>query len=323
MSFRGLATGRSRHSRGGRARFDSGRSADLRQLRPRNPAEPPDDSFARSNAVLFLLPLTDFPRCVRRLRQLQRIDFVGLLPAMDPALKSPRPRLALIVTALAPVVPQLLGSAFNIWYNLAVVEPLLGTEALKARFLQTCIIYNAVVYPVALFLWLRQVFSLGPVVRMLGAGGKPEAAALMKARRGTINLPWSITAISGAAWLLCVPVFLITLGAASGSLDRQLLWHLPISVSVSASSPSLTVSFGRTRESLGLFPVLFRDARADLTREAGALAARARPALGDFRGICRLAHSSPELRTARPGTDPAWFAVFVGTVGVAFGLAPR
>ena len=59
---------------------------------------------------------------------------------MDPALKVPRPRLALAVTALAPVVPQLLGSAFNIWYNLAVVEPLLGTEALKSRFLQTCIV---------------------------------------------------------------------------------------------------------------------------------------------------------------------------------------
>ena len=89
---------------------------------------------------------------------------------MGPALKLPRPRLALAVTALAPVVPQLLGSAFNIWYNLAVVEPLLGTETLKARFLQTCIVYNAVVYPIALFLWLRQVYSLGPVVRTLHVG---------------------------------------------------------------------------------------------------------------------------------------------------------
>ena len=102
---------------------------------------------------------------------------------MDPALKAPRPRLALAVTALAPVVPQLLGTAFNIWYNLAVVGPLLGNEALKTRFLQTCIVYNAVVYPVALYLWLRQVFSLGPVVRTLHDGREPNAVALVKARR--------------------------------------------------------------------------------------------------------------------------------------------
>ena len=109
---------------------------------------------------------------------------------MDAALRGPRPRRALMVTALAPVVPQLLGSAFNIWYNLAVVEPLLGTEALKGRFLETCVIYNAIVYPVAMVLWLRQVFSIGPVVRMLASGLQPEAAALVQARRRIINLPW-------------------------------------------------------------------------------------------------------------------------------------
>jgi len=242
---------------------------------------------------------------------------------MDPALKPPRLRLALIVTALAPVVPQLLGSAFNIWYNLAVVEPLLGTEALKARFLQTCIIYNAIVYPVALFLWLRAVFSVGPVVRTLGAGREPEAAALMRARRRTINLPWSITAISGAAWFLCVPVFLISLGAASGPLDKQLLWHLPISFLVSAFI-SVTNSFFLVElaSHWGLFPVLFRDARADLTPGGRALSLRGRGLLWAISaGICPIGSLLLlSFAPPAPGTDPAWFAVFVGTVGVAFGL---
>lgn len=242
---------------------------------------------------------------------------------MDPALKSPRPRLALIVTALAPVVPQLLGSAFNIWYNLAVVEPLLGTEALKARFVQTCIFYNAVVYPIALFLWLRQVFSVGPVVRTLGAGREPEAAALTKARRRTINLPWSITMISGAAWLLCVPVFLISLGAASGSLDHQLLWHLPISFLVSAFI-SVTNSFFLVElaSHWGLFPTLFHGARADLTPGGRALSVRGRGLLWAISaGICPIGSLLLlSFAPPAPGTDPAWFAVFVGTVGVAFGL---
>ena len=63
---------------------------------------------------------------------------------MDAALKPPG-RWGLIVTALGPVVPQILGSAFNIWYNVIVVDPLLVTPALKHRFFETVIAYNAVV----------------------------------------------------------------------------------------------------------------------------------------------------------------------------------
>jgi adenylate cyclase len=137
---------------------------------------------------------------------------------MDAALKSPRPRVALIVTALAPVVPQLLGSAFNIWYNLSVIEPLLGTDALRSRFHQIIILYNACVYPVAMFAWLRRVLSIGPVLRALDSGEESKPEALMRARRRAINLPWSIMAISGAAWFLCVPVFLIFIDHRAGRL---------------------------------------------------------------------------------------------------------
>lgn len=241
---------------------------------------------------------------------------------MDPALEFPRPRLALIVTALAPVLPQLLGSAFNIWYNLTVVQPLLGTEELKARFLETCIIYNALVYPVAMVVWLWQVFSIGPVVRMLAAGLTPEAVALTRARRRTINLPWSIAAISGAAWFLCVPVFLLSLGAL-GSLDHRLLWHLPISFLVSGFI-SVTHSFFLVEMAShwGLFPPLFWDARADLTPGGRALSLRGRGLLWAISaGVCPIG-SLLLLSFAPPaaGTDPAWFAVFVGTIGIAFGL---
>ena len=133
---------------------------------------------------------------------------------MDAALRGPRPRVALIVTALAPVMPQLLGSAFNIWYNLSVVEPLLGTEALKARFLQT------VIYLQRVRLSRRDVRLAAPrPFHRPGFAGAPfrrgtEARALARARRRAINLPWSIMAISGVAWFLCVPVFLISLGRA-------------------------------------------------------------------------------------------------------------
>jgi adenylate cyclase len=242
---------------------------------------------------------------------------------MDAALKTPRPRVALIVTALAPVIPQLLGSAFNIWYNLSVVEPLLGTEALKHRFLQTCIFYNAWIYPAAMFVWLRQVLSIGPVLRALHSGNEPNPKRLARARRRAINLPWTIMTISGIAWFLCVPVFLISLTSASDAFDRRLFWHLPISFLVSGFI-AITHSFFLVElaSHWGIFPALFRSARADLTPGARALSLRGRGLLWAISaGICPIGSLLLlSFAPPAPGTDPAWFAVFVGSIGVAFGL---
>jgi len=241
---------------------------------------------------------------------------------MDAAIEFPRPRTALLVTVLAPVLPQLLGSAFNIWYNLAVVEPLLGSPALKMRFLQACIVYNSLVYPVAMFAWIRQVYSIGPVIRTISAGGDPDAARLARARRRAINLPWSVALISGLAWLLCIPVFLIALTTA-GSLDHRLFWHLPISFLVSAFiSVTHSVFLVEMASHWGFFPALFHNARADLTPGGRALSLRGRGLLWAISaGICPIGSLLLlSFAPPGPGTDPVWFAVFVGTVGVAFGL---
>ncbi len=69
-----------------------------------------------------------------------------------------RARYGLLLTALAPVVPQILGSAFNIWYNATVIEPMF-TPALRQRFFATVVVYNAVVYPIGVYLWLKRIFS--------------------------------------------------------------------------------------------------------------------------------------------------------------------
>lgn len=242
---------------------------------------------------------------------------------MDAALKIPRPRVALLVTALAPVVPQLLGSAFNIWYNLSVIEPLLGTDALRSRFHEIIILYNVCVYPVAMFAWLRRVLSIGPVLRALDSGAEPNPDSLMRARRRAINLPWSIMVISGIAWFLCVPVFLISLTAGPDSFDPRLFWHLPISFLVSGFI-AVTHSFFLVElaSHWGIFPTLFRGARADLTPGGRALSLKGRGLLWAISaGICPIGSLLLlSFAPPAPGTDPAWFAVFVGTVGVAFGL---
>lgn len=247
---------------------------------------------------------------------------------MDAALNLPPSRLAqrwgLLAIALVPAIPQLFGSAFNIWYNAAVVGPLLFSQELKDRFLVTCVLYNGLVYPVAVILWLRLVFSLKPALRELHGGGSVSDATLAPLRRRVIHLPWWGALITGAGWLLCIPIFLVALWAVGHRLDAQLLWHLPISFAVSAAI-SVTHSFFLVElaSHWALFPVFFRDARPEQVPGAVALSFRGRGvAWAISAGICPIGSLLLlSFAPPSPGSDPQWFAVFVGSVGIAFGLA--
>ena len=244
---------------------------------------------------------------------------------MDAALKtkSDRTRHALRLTALAPVIPQLLGSVFNIWYNAVVIDPLLDS-GLRHRFLQTIVIYNAVAYPICIVLWLRAIFWFRPVLEQLRTGHAPaEDSALVKARRRLIHLPWRAAMISGAAWLLCIPIFLGSLAQVPGALDSRLLWHLPISFCLSAFI-ALTHSFFLVELAThwGLFPALFRHARADLTPGVVTLSLRGRGVLWAVSAaICPIISLLLLIFAPRlTNSDPRGFALFVGGVGIIFGL---
>jgi adenylate cyclase len=246
---------------------------------------------------------------------------------MDAALSVPKcPRgqpLGLMMTALAPVVPQILGSVFNIWYNRNVVTPLLTSEALKNRFEQTIIIFNAVAYPIAIFAWLWLVYSLRGPFRKLCAGDSLPDEQLAPLRRRVINLPWWGALIAGSAWLLCIPVFLLSLADVGGSLDPLLMWHLPISILVSALIAMTHSIFAIELAShWGLYPVFFRDSRADLIPGGLALSLRGRGVLWAVSaGICPIG-SLLMLSFAPPAptSNPQAFAVYVGVVGIVFGL---
>lgn len=69
-------------------------------------------------------------------------------------------------------------------------------------------------------------------------------------------------ALTGAGWLLCIPVFLAVLSRSPGTLDPRLYAHLPISFLISALI-AVTHSFFAI-ELLSqrlLYPVMFKDAR--------------------------------------------------------------
>jgi adenylate cyclase len=187
-----------------------------------------------------------------------------------------RARYGLLLTALAPVAPQILGSAFNIWYNNTVIEPLL-TSALKERFGWTWVLYTILAFLIGLVLWLKRILSFRDLFHRLCNGSAINSELLTEARQRLIHLPWFAAAICGVGWFLCIPVFLGALLQVQTSLDVRLLWHLPISFCVSGFI-AVTHSFFLVElaSHWGLFPVFFHNARADRTPNIFTLSLRGR-----------------------------------------------
>jgi len=224
---------------------------------------------------------------------------------------------------IAPILPQIIGSVVNIWYNLIHIQPLMS-GAQHAVFLRTIMLFNLVVYPAAVIVWVWVLRSLWSPWNRLMHGQAVASEDLQRARRRVINLPWWAMGLCGSGWLLCIPVFLIVLSRAPGSLDPRLYAHLPTSFLISALI-AITHSFFAI-ELLGqrlLYPVFFRDARPADIPGTLALSLQGRGLLWAVSaGLCPIA--SLLLLMLAPhepgGTDTPWFALAVGGLGIGFGL---
>lgn len=238
---------------------------------------------------------------------------------MDPALK----RHPFLVTALAPLIPHLLGSAFNIWYNMTVIDPLLVAAGLKQRFISTVIVWNAGAYPAAVMIWLWLILSLRPAYQRLAGGENIAPEQLDPIRRRLVHLPWYGAAISGAAWFLGAVVFLISLALSGRPMSAQLFWHLPISFGVSGFIAT-TQSFFliELANHWGLFPIFFRDARPDRLQGIHPISLRMRGLMWAISAsICPIGSLLLLLfAPPSPGTNPQLFGVFVAVIGIAFAL---
>ncbi len=230
--------------------------------------------------------------------------------------------------ALAPVIPQIIGSGFNILYNAVVIRPLLTTQALRDRFFHTVVIYNALVFPLAVGAWLWVLYSLQRSYGQLQSGGAVEERQLYAARRHVVHLPWFGSAVCAVAWLLCIPVFLVSLGSVEGPLSQQLMWHLPISFLVSAficiSQSFFLIELASQRH---LFPVFFRDVRPDRLEGIYPLSLRGRGLVWAISvGICPivallLLGFAPAATPENPyALDLKWIELIAGCIGIGFGI---
>ena len=229
-------------------------------------------------------------------------------------------RSPLLITGLAPLVPILIGSAVNIWYNLTQIDPLL-TPAQRQIFVETIAVFNLAAYPPLVAAWAWVVWSLRAPMRALVRGERIGERRLALARRRVINLPYWVAVLCGIGWLLCIPVFLWALARGVEPVHRLVYVHLPVSFVIGGMIAIAHGFFGVEilTERL-LFPVFFRGAAAWRTKGAHALSLRERGLLWAMSaGVCPIV-SLVLLALVPPSTQTPAFAVTVGAIGVAFGL---
>lgn len=247
-------------------------------------------------------------------------------PCASPAAESPSwpARYAVWLTGMAVLLPMLVGSAFNILYNIRHVQRLL-TPVQMAAFEKAIPVYNGLVYPVALAAWLWMLAVLHATYSRLLRGDQPAPDALLRGRRMAINLPWYGVTLAAAGWLLCIPAFLGVLAAAPGKLNPAVFVHLPISFVISAL---IAITHGffllELLSQWLLYPVYFRDAQPSETPGALPLSLRSRGLLWEISaGVCPIVSlllliAAPVDKRSQGGIVS--FSLAVGGVGIAFGL---
>ncbi len=225
-----------------------------------------------------------------------------------------------MLTGAAPLLPMLIGSAINIWYNVTNIDPLL-TPGQRAIFMRTINLYNILVYPVLGAVGAGLLLSLRGPFREQMQGGIADAGRRLRAQRLVINLPWWLVGLAVVGWGLCTPVFLYALSRSPEPLDPMLYAQLPISFAISGMI-AITHSFF-TVELLShrlLYPVFFRDSRPAKTPGAFALSLRARGILlAVSAGVCPIISLMLLTLVPRPEENVA-FALSVGGLGIALGL---
>jgi len=235
-----------------------------------------------------------------------------------------RPQVVRRLLAISVVffAPQVVGSLFNIWYNLIHIEPLL-TEQQHDLFAQSIFWVNVVLYPLAICSGLTVLWSVRPGLEQAcedRALAGPQANWL---RARVINMPWWALGIAAVCWLICIPAFLLILSNSPEPLNPRIYLHLPLSLLISGS---IAVSAGFFFVELvvlhWLYPLLFCDTPPHGIPQAYPLTVRGRGVMWAISscvcpiGCLLLLTLEPESLQGRG----QWFALTVGLLAMAFGL---
>jgi hypothetical protein len=202
----------------------------------------------------------------RQLRQAER-HVPPVLPAFQPMLR--RPFLWLILLVL---IPQFIGSAVNITYNFTQIVDYLS-ESQKQLFNQLVMGYNAVVYPIALTLFVLMIRPAWVCWSALARGEYLSADDVETARHKALRLPVRIAGLVAFGWFPGGVLFPAVIFAMEPPLRLQMAAHFVASFWMSgliALAYSLCgVMFIVIR---GLYPALWLDAKGFAERARRELA---------------------------------------------------
>ena len=227
----------------------------------------------------------------------------------------------MLLVCLSPLVPNIIGSIFNILYNHQQIEPMLEPPQ-KERFEACWQVFNLVVYPIAAFCFVVPLIWLKPKHRALLQYQELEPEVLKTAQRYVVNLPWWFLVVTAFGWLICIPVFPAALKAVPGDLNPDVTFHLVVSFLI-ASSIAMTQTFfvAEMTSQKTLFPVFFqRDNPAlvpggiPLNLKARAMMLYVSTVVSPVVSLVLLLVVPHALR------DNRYFAIAVAVVSVAFGL---
>jgi len=141
-----------------------------------------------------------------------------------------RPILWIVVFA---ILPQIVGSLFNVSYNLLEIYSQLLNEAQQEAFWKVVPAYNSVVYPAALAAIALLVTPLLTIWRdLLGTKAIPQER-LDTARQRALAFPIWLLVIAALGWLPGGVLFPWLIDRAAGGVSPALYWHFIASFAIS------------------------------------------------------------------------------------------
>ncbi len=227
----------------------------------------------------------------------------------------------LVISTVAPLLANVVGSVFNIWYNRMNIEPLLTDDQLR-RFLVTTGAYNLVVYPLVLAIWIYWIISLRSTYKKIRLNESIQPGELQKAQSRVINIPWLVAGFCVVGWFGCIPVFIWTLNASPDVLNGHVNFHL-ISSFVIAGAISITQAFFIAELCClkFLYPKFFEQGHSMVVKGAVPRGLRLKWILWAFSAIvCPVGALLLLIMSPIQSEQSIWFAISVGLVFILFGI---
>ena len=132
----------------------------------------------------------------------------------------------LLILGLGCLIPQMIGSAFNISYNvIAIISQL--TEPQIAAFQEVAALYNLILYPAALLIFLRPLRSFTKMFVQSKESLSEEKSS--KLRKKLLEIPIWLAIASSIGWLPGVFVFAGGIDYLVGDVSNHIYVHFVIS----------------------------------------------------------------------------------------------